>query len=365
MIVKNIELNNFRSYSNIKVDFSSGINLFHGENGTGKTNILEAIYYLAMLKSFRISDDTVLIKQDAHATKIEAEISNMGLDKNIKLELDTENKRKTLTVNDNKLKRNSEIMGVLPVVLFSPEHIMVIKGDPGLRRNFIDDLLSQINPEYFHILSRYSKEVSHRNYILKQIREGKLDISNLKVWNKQVMEHGTDIIGKRIIAINTLNEILKDKLSDINTHVSLDYTLKHFKSNKPEDIAKDYVKYFEDNQSEEIARSTTLIGPHRDDIAISYNGLSAKRFGSEGQQRITTILIKLAEGLMINEKLGTYPVILLDDFSSELDNPNRSFIAGTFSKFEQIIVTTTYPDNLKGFKPSKLFHVEHNAIKVD
>lgn len=355
--IKKLEIFNFRSYEYNKLLFVPGINVFYGENGSGKTNILESIYWSAMTRSFRVSDDAYLVKKGKETTLINMDVSDNGLDKIYSSEYNVVSRKKTIKENNTKIYRVSEMIGKIPVVLFSPENIMMIKGEPALRRKFIDDLISQIDKEYFITLNKYSKEIAHRNYLLKGIRDGRVKKDNLNIWNEQIKNNGTRILLSRIKFLDSLNLILKEKLSDENAGVKLIYFSKIMSEFDEQHIHEKYNEFFQKNTDEEIARATTLIGPHRDDLEITYKAQPAKQFASEGQQRISIILIKLAEGLLIKEKRGSYPVVLLDDFSSELDNPNRGFIGKTFSLFEQILVTTTYKENLKGFKPAKEFYV--------
>ena len=349
MYIKKIELSNFRNYDSLKMGFTPGINVFFGENGTGKTNILESIYWTAMAKSFRTSEDAILVKQGRENTQISIDAVDNEIEKNFLMDYDSVNRKKNLKVNGTRLPRVSMIVGLIPVVLFSPENIMIVKGEPSLRRRFLDDLLSQIDNDYFMTLAKYSKEVSHRNYLLKGIREGRVKRENLDIWNNQVMENGIKILTARHLAVKELNTILSKELTEGKFEVKLEYVSKNYSA-------------FDTKLEEEIVRSMTLIGPHRDDLNITYNSLAAKSFASEGQQRITTILMKLAEGLLIKRKRGSYPVVLLDDFSSELDEPNRGFIGKTFSLFKQILITTTYKENLRGFEAAKEFNIKNGKV---
>ena len=362
MYIKKLELSNFRNYQSLDLSFVPGINVLYGENGSGKTNILEALYWVSMIKSFRTSEDYIMVRKGSDAASIGLEASENDLSKLYSFEYSLSNKRKLIKENNNKLSRVSKVIGKIPLVLFSPENIMVIKGEPSLRRRFIDDMLSQINPEYYTVLQKYSKEVSHRNYLLKGIREGDIPPGSLDVWNSQVMENGKRILLARKEAIKMLNAILSSKLIESPGMVELRYFSKRFSSLEPDDITEAFREFFSRHRDEEIARATTLIGPHRDDIEILYKGAGAKQYASEGQQRLTAILIKLAEGLLIRERRGIFPVVLLDDFSSELDIPNRGFIGNTFKQFKQIIITTTYKSNLEGFNPAREFTVKDGKV---
>jgi DNA replication and repair protein RecF len=176
------------------------------------------------------------------------------------------------------------------------------------------------------------------------------------------MENGIKLLTQRHAAVEDLNKILEKELTEGKFEVKLGYVSKNYASYSPDDLKMSYQEFFKTKTEEEIIRSMTLIGPHRDDLEISYNGLIAKNYASEGQQRITTILMKLAEGLLIKRKRGSYPVVLLDDFSSELDEPNRGFIGKTFSLFKQILITTTYKENLRGFEAAKEFMIHNGKV---
>jgi len=362
MFIKNLQLINFRNYTNLSIALLPGINVFHGENGSGKTNILESIYWLSAVKSFRSNDDRTLVRIGSSEMSVSAEASENRLDKLFSIEYSSETRRKTIKENNSRIKRAADAVAKIPVVLFSPENIMMVKDEPVFRRRFIDDMLSQISAEYYETMVKYQKEVSHRNFLLKKIREGTASVDSLSIWNKLISEHGSLIVEERARAVNSLNRILETELGASKYKIRLEYASKTYSSFSREAVHSALEAHFNNCRGEEISRNTTLAGPHRDDISIYYNDAPAKQYASEGQQRITAILIKLSEGLLIREKRSTYPVVLLDDFSSELDNPNRSFVGNTFSRFKQIIITTTYRENLKGFEPAAMFHVEHGGV---
>lgn len=365
MYIKRLKATSFRNYPLLDASLSPGINVFYGENGSGKTNVIEAIYWLSFSKSFRITEDSGLVSHGKESCFAEALTSDSGLDKEFSAEYNVPSRKKTLKENGNRLKRISDIIGKLPVVLFSPENIFIVKGEPINRRKFIDDLLSQVSPEYYLTLNRYLKEVAHRNHLLKGIREGRLKRDMLGVWNHQVMENGIRILEARVKAVEALNLLLASELLGGRMDIRLRYASKNFAEFSAPYLRQAYEKFFSENIGEEISRATTLCGPHRDDIEISFSGKSAKLFASEGQQRVSAIMIKLAEGLFIKNTGGSYPVVLLDDFSSELDNPNRQFVGNTFTLFRQIIITTTYTENLKGFDPAKIYRVNGGKLTTE
>jgi DNA replication and repair protein RecF len=364
MYLKSVELANFRNYESLKIKLMPGINVFYGENGTGKTNIIESIYCTAMGRSFRSSEEAILVKQGRTAFSIALNAVENGIERDFTVDYDSSIRKKRVAINGNRAARLSQVVGKLPVVLFSPENIMMIKGEPSQRRRFLDDMLSQFEEEYFETLGKYLKEVAHRNYLLKGIREGRVKRENLPVWNEQVMNNGVKIILSRVKAVEELNLMLEKELASEKFRVHIAYSSKHYSNYDEKALKENFRSHFLSRTEDEITRAATLIGPHRDDLEIFYNGLDAKNFASEGQQRITSILIKLAEGLLMKKKKGSFPVVLLDDFSSELDEPNRGFIGKKFSLFKQILITTTYRENLRGFDPAGEFEVAGGVVKT-
>ncbi|MCE5301302.1 MAG: DNA replication and repair protein RecF [Spirochaetia bacterium] len=355
MYIKQVELANFRSYNSLKLKLTPGINVFYGINGAGKTNILEAIYCISTGHSFRAAEDSILVRHGREAMMVSVDAVDNGIERNFLLEYDSKARKKSLKVNGTKLSRLSRLVGMVPAVLFSPENIQIVKGEPALRRRLLDDMLSQVDNDYFLTLAKYNKEVAHRNYLLKGIKEGRIRRDSLGVWNTQITQNGIRLLLARFSAVENLNNILQNDLTGDKFSIRLAYTSKNYTVSDEQALRESYTAFFAAKFEEEIARSVTLIGPHRDDIEISYNNMPAKSFSSEGQQRLTTILIKLAEGLLIKSRRGVYPVVLLDDFSSELDEPNSGFIGKTFSLFKQILISTTYKENLRGFSPAKEF----------
>ncbi|MCX7698208.1 MAG: DNA replication and repair protein RecF [Candidatus Goldbacteria bacterium] len=363
MYIKNLELNNFRNYEYLKICFDKNINLFYGNNSSGKTNIIEAIYFISSGKSFRCSIDDYLIKYGASFFNILIEQEKENNIKNLFFaEFNKENKKKIFKINNKIVKNLSEIIGRIPIVLFSPEDIYMIKGEPLLRRRYVDNILIQTDKEYFNFLTKYNKILKNRNHILKLIKEKKVDKNEIEIWNRQLKEYSIKIINKRINLLNNLNYIIKNKI------FYLDYIFLKYKFKNTNLIIEDLNTYFdlffEKNLEEEIIRSITLIGPHRDDIEINYYNKPVKYFGSEGQQRLICIILKLAEGIYIKENINVYPIVLLDDFTSELDDINKNFISEMFKNFQQIIITTTNKENVKNIKIDKYFYVDNGAIKI-
>ncbi|MCX8094225.1 MAG: DNA replication and repair protein RecF [Candidatus Goldbacteria bacterium] len=364
MYIKNLELNNFRNYDYLQINFDKNINLFYGNNSSGKTNIIEAIYFMSTGKSFRCNSDDYLIKEGSKFFNILIEQENDDFINNLFFsEFNKENKKKIFKINNKNIKKLSEIIGKIPLVLFSPEDIYMIKGEPLLRRKYIDNILLHTDQEYFGFLSKFYNILKNRNYILKLIKEKKIDKKEIETWNVQLKDYSIKIINKRIILLSKINDIINKKFSNFN-NITLKYKIKNIEEISKMDLNIYYNYFFEKYFEEEIIRSITLIGPHRDDIEINYYDKSIKYFGSEGQQRLICIILKLAEGIYIKEKVNVYPIVLLDDFTSELDDMNKNFISEMFNSFQQIIITTTNIENVKNIKINKYFFVENGRIKI-
>ncbi len=362
MQILKLNLFNFRNYTKTEINFSDGINVFSGENGSGKTNILEAIYFIAYTKSFRTVNDMSLINYNNKNMLIEIEIKNNGIIKNISCELFSDQRKKIAKINNNKLSKLSKLIGEMPVILFSPETIQIIKSDPQLRRNFIDEFLCLIENDYYDILQRYQKIISHRNFILKKIKEGKFLSDSLDIWNNQMINSGSEIIEKRVKLINDMNSIIASEFEIIKNKIKLIYNSKYFKNYDKTEIITSYNLHLKNLCNEEISRGVTLIGPHRDDIDIYFDDKLAKLYASEGQQRIIALVLKFAQAKFLKLKKGIEPIILLDDFSSELDENNRGIIGNLLDNIEQVIITTTSQDNIKNLKVKKSFFINNGTV---
>jgi len=364
LYISKIKLENFRNYNYLSIDLNKDTNLFHGENSSGKTNIIEAIYYISTGKSFRCSNDKYLVNENNNYFRIEVvqEYTN-GINKNFKIEYNNVTNRRIITENNKNIRKLSDLIGKIPLVLFSPEHIYMISGEPLLRRKFIDNILISTDKEYYMLITKYNKIVCQRNYVLKSIKEHRSNKKDIDIWNLQLKNYSEIIINKRINAIERINEIINNNFTKKNIVIKLKYKQKNFDNIEQIEINRYFEAFFEKYFNEEVYRTSTLIGPHRDDIEILLNNKSLKYFGSEGQQRLSCIILKLAEGIYIKEKINVYPIVLLDDFTSELDEANKYFISEMFNIFKQIIITTTNKENVKNIKIDKYFLVDKGKVK--
>ena len=332
MFIKEIKLENFRNYDFQKIELNEKTNIIFGDNAQGKTNILEAIFINSLGKSFRTNKDKELIKENKNIAKIEIKFIKNNREEKTKLELSD---KKIFFVNDIPVKKTSEIIGKINVVLFTPEDIGILNDDPIKRRKFLNIMISQLRPLYIHVLSQYKKTLEQRNNYLKQIKYENKPKINLEIWDEQLANLGIKIYEYRkefIEKINKKIKIIHLGITDEKEKIEIKYKTNINKENYEEKLIK--------NREIDIQKGYTSVGVHRDDFEIYINEKNAAIYGSQGQQRSSIISLKLAEAEVIYDEIEDYPVILLDDFMSELDKKRvKGFIQNI--KNNQVLITTT------------------------
>jgi len=329
MIIKTVYLENFRNYEQEKIELINGKNIFYGLNGQGKTNVIEAIYYFCTCKSFRSIHDKEVIKfgKDYAHIKIEFEDNKRENSADIYI-----TDKKSVKLNGIYLEKLSEIIGKINMVIFTPEHLNLIREGPGIRRNFIDVLISQIKPLYFQHLMNYYKVLKQRNNLLKN----KKMLSTIDVWNEKLVQYGTYLCEYRLEAISIMNEYIKKFESENEI-----FTLEYLPSVKNDFKKKEnFLNQLNAGLERDIEKGITMIGPHRDDFDVLLNGKSLKKYGSQGQTRTGVLKIKLAECEIIKNITGEEPVLLLDDVLSELDENRRNYFTQNIEG-RQVIITCT------------------------
>lgn len=333
MYIQEIKLQNFRNYETEKIELYEGTNIFFGDNAQGKTNILEAIFISSLGKSFRTNKDKELIKENEENSKIEIIFVKDTRKEKIKLEIAD---KKIFSVNEIVLKRTSEIVGKINVVLFTPEDINILKNEPIKRRRFLNIMISQLRPLYIHLLSQYNKVLEQRNNYLKQIKYENKNRNNLDIWDEQLIRIGIKIFNYRREFIEKINEKIEKihlETTDNKENIEIKY-----KSNVINE--EEYRKKMKIKQEDDIQKGYTSIGIHRDDFDIFINKKNVSIFGSQGQQRSSIISLKLAEAEVIYDEKEDYPVLLLDDFMSELDKKRvKGFVKRI--KNNQVLITCT------------------------
>ncbi|WP_251499572.1 DNA replication/repair protein RecF [Otoolea muris] len=358
MVIKSIELMNYRNYRELHMDFDQGINVLYGDNAQGKTNILESIYVCATTKSHRGSKDREIIEFGEDESHIKMNLLKDGVPHRIDMHL-KKNKPKGVAVNGIPIRRASELFGVINVVFFSPEDLNLIKNGPGERRRFIDLELCQLNKLYVHSLSQYNKIVLQRNKLLKDISFRPEYEEMLDIWDEQMISYGCEIIRVRRDFISQLNQLIQD----IHFHLSgkrEELVLRYF-PNTSEDELGDALKK---SRFQDKKQKTTLVGPHRDDIGFYVNKIDIRKFGSQGQQRTAALSLKLAEIELVKKLVRDYPVLLLDDVLSELDSDRQRHLLSGISHIQTIITCTGLDDFVShSFQIDRIFKIINGTVE--
>lgn len=358
MIIRSLELKNFRNYENLNLDFSEGTNIFFGDNAQGKTNILEAVFMACTSKSFRQSRDRDMIRFGADEGHIKMYLRKKQIDYRIDMHL-KKNRNKGIAIDGIPIGRASELFGIANVVSFSPEDLSLIKDGPGLRRRFLDLELCQLDKIYLYSLSRYNKTLTQRNRLLKQIGYVRGIEDTLPIWDEQLVKYGTNIIKIR----EQFTERLKDLIGTIHEGLTSgreQLTLRYEKNTEAEDFAENLKKV----RDSEIRQKITLVGPHRDDLGFEVNGTDLRRFGSQGQQRTAALALKLSEIRIVRDSISDSPILLLDDVLSELDSCRQNELLNVLKNTQTIITCTGVDDFVKNrFRIDELFYVSSGTAR--
>ena len=354
MYIKKIKLENFRNYDSLEVEFNKNFNLIYGNNAQGKTNILEAIYIAALGRSFQTTKDQELIKIGKEKAKITIEYEKKDRPGKIDIEISD---KKTFFINDIKQKRISEIIGKINLVLFYPDNIDIIKGAPQDRRRFLDIMISQLKPNYLHLLNRYNKTLNQRNIYLKQIKFDNNNLNMLDVWDESLAELSFQIYKYRNDYIEKIKNIIPEIHNNI-TNCGKDEEIIKINYITSAKTKEDFLKGIINNRNIDIKRGFTSVGIHRDDFEVFINDKKINIYGSQGQARTAVLSLKLAELNIINEEIGEEPILLLDDFMSELDENRRTNLSKVI-KDNQVFITCT--DKFKIEKKEKSYYYIENA----
>lgn len=359
MILKSLYLNNFRNYDELEINFHDHINVIYGSNGNGKTNLVEAIIYLSNLKSFRGVSDNNLIKFNENNFIIKSLI-----------ELQNENKKLKVTFVDNKrhlflgvkeIKKSYDFIGNLNAIVFSPSDVSLFNDVPERRRKFLDQELSKLSPAYLYNLSQYKNVLKERNNLLK---ENIIDELHLEILTNKLASLADYLISKRIEFIKNINKyvnnIFKTLYSDFNIELSISY--KTYKNDENKSL-----KYFLENIQEDKEKQKTNIGPHLDDFKVLLNGKNISLFGSQGQNRLAILSVKLGLLKYINESNYENAIVVLDDVLSELDFNKRMNLLNYLKDNNQVFITTANKKDVVdcNLDKVKFYKVENGTIKED
>ena len=335
MIVKTLNLRNFRNHGLRNNEFVPGINTIVGPNASGKTNIVEAIYYLSLARSFRGVDDTDLIKKECEFAEIYSEILEGDIKKEVSI-LITKKGRQVL-VNGKKVSKLSELSKCVNVLLFEPKDVMLFRGSPKERRNFLDINLSKKYPIYLDYISRYEKALKERNELLKN---GKIDEKLLESLTELLVKYSAPIIEFRSKYVKDINDILI-KITRALTGVKGKIEIKYKPSFTLGDTyQEEALSAYNRSLDSDLKHKATSIGVHREDFTVSLNGRDIGTYGSQGENRLVALALKLAPYFLIEDK-DKRPIIVLDDVMSELDKNHRERLVEFLRKFEQVFITGT------------------------
>lgn len=347
MYLKKLQLNNYRNYESVQQNFLPQINIFIGLNAQGKTNLLEAIYYLSTGKSYRPVRDFQLIKWQNDFFSLYGEVENKVGITNIEIKFKhLQPPSKEIKINGLKIEKYADLWGCLTTVLFAPEDLDFIKGSPSERRKLLDHDISQVSPSYYIMLQKHQRLLHQRNHLLKRTENRKKIENELEVWDQQYLQVSAEIILKRLEVLEKiipLTRLMHRRLTNGQENLEIKYLLNRKSELKKNSPLTEILQQERDiYRQEEIYRGMTLWGPHRDDLAVTLNGHDLKSFGSQGQHRTAVLAIKLAELEFIKAETGEYPVLLLDDVLSELDIKRREHLLKTVQeKAIQCFITTT------------------------
>ncbi|RDY71031.1 DNA replication/repair protein RecF [Halobacillus trueperi] len=371
MYIHELSLRSFRNYDELSLTFDHKINVIIGENAQGKTNLMEAIYVLAFTRSHRTPRDKELIQWDAEYGKIKGSIFKRN--RRFPLEIIVSKKGKKAKLNHIEQKRLSDYIGALNVVMFAPEDLNLVKGSPQVRRRFIDMEIGQIQPTYIYHLGQYQKILRQRNHLLKDLqRKPGADRTMLGVLTEQLIEHATTIVERRFKFLQLLrswatpiHEGISRQLEKLE--IAYDASVRVSEDMNLETIKDTFSEKFAEIESKEVERGTTLAGPHRDDLVFYVNGKDVQTYGSQGQQRTTALSLKLAEIELIHSEVGEYPILLLDDVLSELDDFRQSHLLHTIQGKVQTFVSTTSIDGIEheALEQAEIFRVKVGTIDVE
>lgn len=357
MIIKSIELADFRNYETLNLSFNKGTNILYGNNAQGKTNILEAIYVAATTKSHKGSKDRDIIHFNKEESHIRAYIEKEDIETRIDMHL-RKSKSKGIAIDGQKIKKASELLGLLNVVFFSPEDLSIIKDGPSERRRFVDMELCQLDSFYLYNLNHYNKIVNQRNKLLKDMYFNPSLKETLNIWDSQLVSFGSKLIERRILFVNQLNEIvygIHKKLSGDKEELIMKY--------EPDVFIEDFENKLKASQERDIKLKQTCVGPHRDDFSFLVEDIDIRKFGSQGQQRTAALSLKLSEIELVKKIAKDSPVLLLDDVLSELDGNRQNFLLNSIGEIQTIITCTGLDEFINNrFEIDKIYRVSNGIV---
>lgn len=359
MIIKSLELADFRNYEELQINFDKGTNILYGDNAQGKTNILEAIYVSATTKSHKGSKDREIIHFEKEEAHIRTYLEKEGIESRVDMHL-RKSKSKGIAIDGQKIKKAADLLGLLNVVFFSPEDLSIIKNGPGERRRFADMELCQLDNFYLYNLNNYNKIINQRNKLLKDMYFNPGLRETLNIWDSQLVSYGSKIIERRELFASQLCDIIGEihsKLSGGKEKLVVKYD--------PDVTIDDFEKKMKANQERDISSKMTSAGPHRDDFSFIVNGIDIRKYGSQGQQRTAALSLKLSEIELVKKITKDTPVLLLDDVLSELDSNRQNYLLNSIGDIQTIITCTGLDEFINNrFEINRIFKVTNGSVSV-
>lgn len=384
--IARLSLTGFRNHARTVLELAPGLTVFEGENGHGKSNLLEAVYMLAIAKSPRTSSERDLINWQLADSGGHVQVLGVGRegDETVQAQVDFDvspaaqasgtGYRKALRLNGI-VRTSSDFVGHLNVVFFEADDLEIVLGSPSTRRRYLDILISQSKPSYLKSLQRYSKVVTQRNHLLRRVREGRSSADEMSFWNERLAYEGAEVMHERYQAVEKLREAAIPAHAELTDghELTLEYEPQLTGSGpgnrRPSELthsaAEDALsRGLEQTRKRELAQGVTVVGPHRDDLAIVLNGQPASSFASRGQARVIALALKMAEANVVESMTGRRPVLALDDILSELDPGRRKLVLERTSRFEQVLLTTAERDSVapEFLKDAALFNVRKGRV---
>ena len=361
MYLSHLSLKNFRSYSELELPLTPGVTIFLGRNGEGKTNIVESILYLAFLSSHRTAGDQPLVKLGENAAYVRASIQNPEREILVELEINSE-KANRARINQNPVRSQKELFGLVQSIYFSPEDLDLVRGDPSERRRFIDQLLILQSPRLAGVITDYERALKQRNSLLKT----RASYSSLESWDQQVAKLGGEIIAARLSLLNNFEPLFSSVYADIApekpAHITYKSSLEEL-STDPISNSQTIIKRMFEIRSQEIDRGLTLVGPHRDDLQLQLGDQPVKGYASHGESWSIALSLKLAayNSLLLE---GAKPILILDDVFSELDEERRAQLVSLANSAEQTFITVAVEADLPRDLSGAIYQVKNGSVKV-
>ena len=357
MVIKSLELADYRNYDSLVMQFDKGTNILYGDNAQGKTNILEAIFLSATTKSHRGSKDKEIINFDKEEAHIRTYLEKEGVETRVDMHL-RKSKSKGIAIDGQKIKKAADLLGLCNVVFFSPEDLGIIKNGPSERRRFVDMELCQLDNLYLYNLNYYNKIVNQRNKLLKDMYMNPDLKETLSIWDMQLVSYGCKVIERRKVFVDQLNEVIYDihkKLSGDKEELTIKY--------EPDVMIEEFEKKLKYSQDRDIKSKITSVGPHRDDFSFLVGDKDIRKFGSQGQQRTAALSLKLSEIELVKKITQDTPVLLLDDVLSELDSNRQNYLLNNIGDIQTIISCTGLEEFVNNrFEINRVFHVSNGSV---